>query len=84
MTYILIFNNYKTKTEDLKKANKCMVWTDGPLGSKHVTEVNGELAKQQQTCWLMNAFLCTYTDYEFKPGSSEIKSSLPPEDLSAS
>ena len=46
-----------------------------------VVEVEGELAKQKQTCWIMNTWGCSYTDYQFKDGSTtEIVSSLPPKD----
>ena len=69
------------KTEDLQKAEVCKVWKDGPLGSKTVVEVKGELAQQQITCWIMNMWGCTYTDYTFAaPGSPEIRSSLPPKE----
>ncbi len=68
------------KSEELREAPKCTVWKDGALGSKHITEVDGELAQQKMACWVMNTFMCSYTDYTFKENSSEIKSSLPPAD----
>lgn len=71
--------NLSPKTEELKQANKCMVWKDGLIG-KEVVEVEGEIAKQKQTCWILNMFACTYTDYTFKNNSNEIRSSLPPAD----
>ena len=66
--------------EELATAPKCTVWKDGLLGSKNTIEVEGDVAKQKRACWIMNMFLCSYTDYKFKDNGIEIKSSLPPED----
>jgi hypothetical protein len=64
------------KTEDLQQSEDCKVWKDGALGSKTVVTVDGEVAMQKQTCWIMNMFGCSYTEYSYKNGSSEMKSSL--------
>src|SRR5687768_5638707 len=68
------------KTEELKQSPKCTVWKDGPLGSKKVVEVEGEVAKQEIKCWVLGMYACTYTNYTFKENGSDIKSSLPPAD----
>lgn len=73
--------SFQPKPEELRQTNKCMVWKEGLLGQRFVAEVEGELAKQKQTCWILDMFACTYTDYTYKdPKSSEIQSSLPPAD----
>lgn len=66
--------------DELRKAPQCTVWKDGPLGTKHIAVVEGELAKQKMTCWVMNSFLCSYTNYTFRSGTNEILSDLPPKD----
>lgn len=68
------------KTEELEASTECTVWKEGPLGTKVVLTVEGEVAKQKITCWVMNTFLCNYTDYFYKKGTSDILSSLPPAD----
>lgn len=64
------------KTEELQQSADCKVWKDGAMGSKTIVTLDGEVAKQKQTCWIMNMFGCSYTEYSYKKGSSEMKSSI--------
>jgi hypothetical protein len=77
---MLACSSMSPKSEELKQSSQCTVWKEGPLGTKSITVVDGEVAQQKQTCWIMNMFGCTYTDYTYKGTSNEILSSLPPAD----
>lgn len=79
-TTLTACSSFQPKPEELKAASTCEVWKEGRFGERYVTEVQGEVAKQKMTCWIMNTFACTYTDYTFRGSSNEILSSLPPAD----
>lgn len=66
--------------EELQGLNRCVVWKNGPIGTKPMVTVEGELAKQKITCLIMNMFVCSYTNYTFKEGTNDIVSDLPPKD----
>lgn len=65
-------STFSPKPEELKTADKCMVWQPDTLGIVQTREVEGELARQKMTCWVMNMFLCSYINYTFKNGTGEI------------
>lgn len=73
-------SSLNTKTEELQASPKCEVWKDSSIGLRYVADLNQEIAKQKITCWVMDMFLCSYTDYTFRDNSSEVLSSLPPAD----
>ncbi len=79
-TCLAACSSLNPKTEELQQSPICKVWKEEALGGKKVIDVEGEVAKQKQTCWVLNSLLCSYTDYTFNGFSTEIRSSLPPED----
>jgi hypothetical protein len=64
------------KPETLHQETQCKVWREDTFGIRHVATVEGELARQKMTCWILDTFLCSYTDYTYRENTSEILSSI--------
>lgn len=74
--FLTACSSFNPKPENLKESKSCMVWQKDMLGVIVAREVVEEKAKQQSTCWVMNMFLCSYINYTFRPGTTEILSDI--------
>ena len=69
-------SSMQPNVEELQNAKTCEVWKQDTLGIRHAAEVKEEMSKQLISCWVWGMFLCSYNEYTFAAGSSEIESSV--------
>lgn len=51
--------------EELKARPQCVIWKNGPLGTRYIAEPEGDFVKTKRACWIMDTFACTYNEYTF-------------------
>ena len=58
-------STFLPKPEELKARPNCVVWKEGPLGARHIVEPEESLLAVPRSCFLLNMYMCKYTNYTY-------------------